>query len=192
MPRLARLPDSKVVHATQLYTSRELKTSLVYNEAMARVGYQNAVHVRLDGPEKSSIFWTLGDPVDGNGWGTDQLRLVQRLLPHVRQFVRVRQALARAGAMGSSLFGLLDNKRVGIIQLARSGRILSANDRALGILRRRDGLFDQDGFLRARLPADNTRLQQLLAGALPGSGGPPASASMTVQRPPHCTVWFCT
>ena len=183
VPRLARLTDGRVVHASKLYTSKELKTSLVYNEAMARVGYQNALHVRLDGPEKSSIYWTLGDPVDGNGWGTDQVRLVQRLLPHIRQFVRVRQALARAGAMGSSLFGLLDNKRVGIIQLARSGRILAANDRALGILRRRDGLLDKDGFLGAQLPADNTELQQLLAGALPGSGRSPASASMTVQRP---------
>ena len=85
--------------------------------------------------------------------------------------------------MGSSLFGLLDDKRLGVIHLERSGRIMATNDRALGILRRRDGLFDQGGFLRARLPADNTALQQLLAAALPDGGAPPASGSMTIQRP---------
>ena len=183
VPRLTQLPDSRVVHASKLYTTRELKTSLVYNEAMAVAGYQNALHVRLNGPEQSSIYWTLGDTVDGNGWGSDQVRLVQHLLPHIRQFVRVRQGLARAGVMGASLFELLDNKRVGIIHLGRGGRILSANQRALGILRRRDGLFDQGGFLRARLPADNAELQQLLGQALPGSGESPTSASMTIQRP---------
>ena len=183
VPRLTRLPDGRVVDTPGLYSSKELKTSVVYNEAMALAGYQNALYVRLNGPEKSSIYWSLGDPVDGNGWGAVQVDLVQGLLPHVRQFVRVRQALVRAGALGSSLSGLLDNNRVGIIHLHRDGRILAANDRALAILRRRDGLFDQGGYLRARVPADNAALQELLARALPVSGEPPASASMTVRRP---------
>lgn len=183
VPRLTRLSDSRLVHAPKLYTAKELKTSPVYNEAMALAGYQDALHVRLNGPDASSIYWTLGDPLEGDGWGTDQVGLIEGLLPHVRQFVRVRQAMANAGAIGTSLFGLLDNRRVGIIHLERGGRILSANDRALGLLRRRDGLFDQGGYLRARLPEDNTELQELLAAALPFSGNPPASGSMTIRRP---------
>ena len=183
VPRLTRLPEGRLVHMPRLYTAKELKTSPVYNEAMAIAGYQDALHVRLDGPDRASIYWVLGDPVDGGGWATEKTRLLKELLPHVRQFVRVRQALAKAGAVGSSLFGLLDDKRLGVIHLERSGRIMAANDRALGILRRRDGLFDQGGFLRARLPADNTGLQQLLAAALPDAGAPPASGSMTIQRP---------
>ena len=183
VPRLTRLPEGRLVHMPRLYTAAELKTSLVYNEAMALAGYQDALHVRLNGPDRASIYWVLGDPLDGNGWATEKVRLLKELLPHVRQFVRVRQALAKAGAVGSSLFGLLDDKRLGVIHLERSGRIMAANDRALGILRRRDGLFDQGGFLRARLPADNTGLQELLAAALPDGGAPPASGSMTIQRP---------
>ena len=56
----------------------------------------------------------------GDGWEPARLRLVERLLPHVRQFVRVRQALAAAEALGAGLAGLPDSGRIGAVQLDRS------------------------------------------------------------------------
>ena len=52
----------------------------------------------------------------------------------------VRQALAAADALGTGLTGLLDNGRLGVIQLDRSGRVVAVNDAARGILLRDDGL----------------------------------------------------
>ncbi|MYE81763.1 MAG: hypothetical protein F4X36_07935 [Gammaproteobacteria bacterium] len=46
-----------------------------------------------------------------------------------------------------------------------------ANGPALGILRRGDGLRDDDGVLDAWLPADRTRLRRLVARALPSLRG---------------------
>ena len=184
-PRLARLPDNQLVHVTELYTEQELKTSATFNEALRQADSQNSLNVRLDGPAGTNIVWALADSLERGGWGTTQVELIGRLLPHVRQFVRVRQALVGAEALGASLGGLLDTTRVGVIHLDRRGRIVEANDQARGMLRRGDGLFDEDGFLHARLPADHDRLQTLLAGALPPFGGEaPSGGSMAVRRSP--------
>ena len=87
--------------------------------------------------------------------------------------------------MGSSLTGLLDNGRVGVVHLDSGGRIIEANSRAHRILRRGNGLFDHGGYLQARLPANNARLQALVGRALPGvTGGSPRSGSMAVLRSP--------
>jgi len=185
LPRLRERPHGQLVHVPDLYTEAERKTSAAYNEGLRRLGGRNGLNVRFDGPDGLRIVWASGDPVGTGGWQPAQLRLVERLLPHIRQFVVARQALAGADALGSGLADLLGNRRIGILQLDRSGRLLAANDPAQDILRRADALFDTAGALHACQPADDERLQELLARALPATGSrPPAAGSMTVRRPP--------
>ena len=183
VPRFRQLPDSRLVHVTDLYTAEELKTSPTYNEAFARAHYQDSLNVRLDGPDGSHISWGLGDPVASDGWGSSEIAMVQGLLPHIRQFVCVRQALIRAEARSSTVTALLDNPRIGVLELDRRGRILEGNDRARSLLRRGDGLLDRNGMLRARAPADQVRLERLLGVALPASGAVAVSGSMLLARP---------
>ena len=183
-PRVRALPDSQLVHVTELYTDEELRTSIAYNEALRRWDGQNALNARLDGPDGSHMVWGIINSVESRGWGPVQVRVIRRLLPHIRQFVRVRYAMLEAGALGASATWLLGNGRVGILYVDWRGRILETNDRALNVLRRAEGLFDQGGVLCAQLPADNARLQKLLAGALPPFGKAALSGSMTVRRPP--------
>ena len=146
VPRLRRLPDSQVVHVSELFTEQELKVSPIYNEVLPRCHAQNGLNVRMDGPHGSRIIWALADPSEPGGWGFAQIEMIERLLPHIRQFVRVRQALVDAEAVNTSLLQMLDNTRVGVIQLDRRGRIVEANDRARDILRRGDGLSDPQRF----------------------------------------------
>ncbi len=81
---------------------------------------------------------------------------------------------------------LLDTTHAGVIQLDRRGRIGEANERARKLLRSKDGLFDQGGTLRAAHAADDARLGDLLARALPPFGGQAVSGSMMVRRSsPH-------
>ena len=107
---------------------------------------------------------------------------IEGLLPHLRQFVRVRQALVNAGALGASMAEQLANVWTGVIHLDRRARVVAANDRGGAILRSRDGLTDRDGTLRATLPEEDAALQGLLAQALPYLGGPGAGGSMMVRR----------
>ena len=183
IPRFRRLPDSKLVHVENLYTKQELKTSAVYNELLPRADFQNGLTVRLDGPHGTRIGWGIADPIDGGDWSSAQISMIEHILPHLRQYVSLRQALVDAEALGTSLTALLDNRRSCVIQLDRHGRIAAANDAAQDLLRRRDGLSDRDGILRAWLPSDDADLQELLGRALPRFGGQGASGSMTVSRP---------
>ena len=181
-PRIRHAPDSRLFHTTELYTEEEMKTSVAYNEALPRGHVQNSIHVRLDGPRGSRIIWVANDPVDEGGWSSAQFDSIRRLLPHIRQYVRVRQALAGADALGATLTRLLDATGLGIIQLDGRGRIIEANDRAWNSLRTADSLFDEAGFLHARMPEDNAELQRLLGLALPPSGAHGAGGSMMVRR----------
>ena len=182
VPRIRQLPDSRIVHITDLYTAAELKTSPTYNEAMLRFNAQDGLNVRLEGPEGSNMIWAAADPVTPEGWTAPQLALLRGLLPHLRQFFRVRQALAKAEALGASMNELLENPQIGVISLDQRGRIMLANDRARTILRHGDGLSDRDRELRANRPADHSRLEQLIADALPTSSVAAVSGSMALHR----------
>ena len=182
VPRFRQLPARRLVHINDLYTAEELKTSPTYNEILPRAAMQDGLNVRLPGLDGSHIGWGLNDPVDSEGWGPSRIAMVQRLLPHIQQFVRVRQALVRAEARSSTVTALLDNRRIGVLELDRRGRILKANDRARSILRHGDGLLDRNGMLRARAPADQVRLERLVGVALPASGAVAVSGSMVLRR----------
>ena len=182
VPRFRQLPARRLVHITDLYTAEELKTSPIYNEILRRAGMQDGLNVQLPGLDGSHIGWGLNDPVDSDGWGASRIAMVQRLLPHIQHFLRVRQALVRAEARSSTVTALLDNPRIGVLELDRRGRIMEGNDRARSILRHGDGLLDRNGMLRARAPADQVRLERLVGDALPASGAVAVSGSMVLRR----------
>ena len=134
IPRLRQLPDGHLVPIKDLYTAEELHTSRAYNEALRRGQYQQGLNVRLAGPGGSPMTWSLADPIASEGWGSSQIAMVRRLTPHIRQFIRVRQALVRAGARATTAAALLENPRIGVIHLDRRGQILEVNDRARRLL----------------------------------------------------------
>ncbi len=180
IPRIRQLPDSQVAHVDSLYTEEEKKTSLVYNEVLPFTNCRDCLNMRLDGPRGSRIVWVVADPVDGDGWSSARVETVRRFLPHLRQFVQVRQTLIDAQALGSSATTLLENSRCGVIHLDRRGQVLEANDRARDLLRKGDRLTDQGGLLQAASAEDDAALQRLLAHALPRFGGQGESGLMTV------------
>ena len=184
VPRVCRLPDSQLAHNFDLYSAQERRTSAVYNEFSPRVHAQNSITARMDGPDNSSIVWFVHDPVNGDGWSSSQLDSIRRLLPHIRQYVGFRQALASAGALGVTLTKLLDATGLGIIQIDRRGRISKMNDRARDLVQTQDTLFDKGGFLFARTPEDDARLQGLLRQALPPFGAQGVAGSMIIRRMP--------
>ena len=131
------------------------------------------------GPRSSGPAVT---PTEREGWGHEQVRVIRLLRPHLRQAARVRRAMADARALGASLAGLLENRRLGLIQLDRRGRILEANDRARDMLLKRDGLRDDGGVLTSGHAGENEELQRLLAKALPRYGVQGAGGSMKITR----------
>ena len=93
----------------------------------------------------------------------------------------MRQALVDARALAAIAIEILENGRLGIVQLDRRARVLESNDRARAFLSGGHGLLSTDGQLRAALREDDAALQRLLEGALPRPGGPGAGGSMLVR-----------
>ncbi len=182
-PRLRVLPDATIVPLAELYSDEERKTSRAYNEVFRRFGGRKGLIMLLDGPVGSRITWGIADPVDTTGWSSSQFDMVARVIPHIRQYVRVRSTLVEAGALGGSAVELLGNTRTGVIQLDLRGRIVEANARAREMLLRNDGLSAGNGELRAAMPAGHDRLERLLARALPRFGEQATSSSMLARRP---------
>ena len=181
VPRILCLPDGELTPTAQLYTREERKTSPVYNGSRK---IRKGLYVRLDGMDGSSIVWCIAESTEpGGDWHSTQTRMIEHLLPHLRQFARVRAMLVDAGALGSSLGELLESDRFGVIQLDRRAGIVAANDAALGLLRQEGGLCDRGGFLHAAMPADDDAWQRLLARALPPYGVEASAGSMTIGRP---------
>ena len=182
LPRLRRLPDSKIVHVTELLSESELKRSATYNEMMPRYHFQDGLNVRLDGPKGSRIVWGIADPSGGHGWSTVQVDMVTRLLPHIRQFVRMRHALVEARALHTTLEGLLDNTQAGVIQLDRRQRMVAVNARAQELFRQGALRSDRTGALHLAAPNDNNDLQRLLERAVPRFGGQGESGSLVLKH----------
>ncbi|MCY3699587.1 MAG: LuxR C-terminal-related transcriptional regulator [Gemmatimonadetes bacterium] len=182
IPRLYALGDGDFVYRSELYTDREKETSPAYNEFRHIAKSQDGLFLALDGLDGCGVVWSIGDSVERGGWGQDQIRAIRRLAPHLRQFARIRRALADARALGASLAELLESGRSGVIQLDRRGRILEANDRARAVLAKRDGLRDDGGVLAAGTQTEHAELQRLLARALPVFGARGAGGTMKITR----------
>ncbi len=182
VPRIRRLPDSRLVHIPDLYTADELKTSPVYNEALRRGKSQDGLIVRVGGAYGTHMTWGIADPIGSEGWGSWQIAMITRLVPHIRQFFHLRQALVRARTRSMTETTLFDNPRVGVLHLDRRGRILAVNDRARRILGYGGALSDREGELRARAPDDQPRLERLFAAALPTSDTVAVSGSISLRR----------
>ncbi|MDE2763147.1 MAG: LuxR C-terminal-related transcriptional regulator [Gemmatimonadota bacterium] len=181
IPRLSGLREGELVYKSDLYTDEEMRTSAAYDFRCAN-NTQNGLFMGLDGLDGHGIVLSFGNSTERGGWGSDQIQAIKRLAPHLRQFARVRCAIADAEALGATLAELLENRRAGIVQLDRRGRILEANDRARDILLKRDGLCDRGGVLAAGHPGENEELRRLLARALPPFGVQGTGGSMKITR----------
>ena len=179
IPRLRQLPDGQLADVPSLYTAHERKRSQAYRE-QARAGVEQGLNMRLTLPDGGKVTWQVGNPADGDGWGSGQLRAVKALRPHLLHFARVRRALAQADALGRSMEAVLESKGVGMAQLDRRGRIVAASDAALAHLCNGRLLGDKDGTLKAVSKADDKALQDLLANALEA---PNAGGSMRLRGP---------
>ena len=182
VPRVLRQQYGRIRRTNNLFTDAEKKTSPTYNELLVDLKAQNGLNMRLENPDGPPVIWGVCDSLDPSGWRSDQIRLIRRLQPHVRQFALVSHALAEAEMVGASTAQLLATPRFGVIHLDRRGRVMTANDRALDILRQGDGLMDRDGFLRAAMPDEDAELSRLLARALPPFGMQGSAGSTTVHR----------
>ena len=166
-------PTGEIIHTNSLLSDKVRRKSVTYNEWLVPNAGENCLNVGMPVRGDLAMAWSLvgpggGDPCD---WTSEQVDRIRRLLPHVRQFIRVRWALAEARADGMDALALLDTRRLGVLLLDRKGHILEANERALALLTSDTSLTDRGGRLSADWPADRSRVDRLLEAACSGRRG---------------------
>ncbi|MCY3968719.1 MAG: helix-turn-helix transcriptional regulator [Acidobacteria bacterium] len=185
VPRIRRLAYDHLVPTTELFSAEELKASATYNEFCAKAECQNGLLVRLEAPRGyTHVTWAITEPVAPRGWDSSQIRMLERLLPHIRQLATVRLMLTSSGLLVASLQDLLGARGFGVLHLDRRRRIVAANGRAEDTLRSAELLSDEGGRLRACLPKDRRRFDRLLADALPPRGVAAVGGSVSLGSPP--------
>lgn len=112
-----------------------------------------------------------------------------RLYPVLSRYVRLWWMHRQERRRASSMSGALDLSDVGILLLDRRGELLFANTRATALLRKRDGLRQNDRAIGAQDGADRLRLQTAIQHALhcnqhfAGHGvGPQAAPVLFLRR----------
>lgn len=183
LPRLLHLPDGELQHCTELFTELELHSSPTFNEYLVPTGAGNSLNVRSDGPHGLHVVLALVPTGRDSDWTNQQIETIQVLLPHIRHFASVRQALADAAISAvRSATSALGAKRIGIVLLNRHGLIVEANDHARQLLLRNVGLGDVGGSLVAHHEDDHSTLNHLLAAALSNSPEGVQGGVMTIRR----------
>ena len=180
-PRYLRMADGQLTHVSAMFTDQERAASATYNEFLVPTGAGNSLNAHMTGSGGLHIIMQLVRSGDPAGWTTEQIGMIRRLLPHIRHFVRIRQALAQAGAGAvRTAADALAARRIGILLLDRQGRIVDANDHARNLLCAGDGLTDRGRCLGAIHPVDVDRLATLLGAAL--ERGHAEGGTMSVRR----------
>lgn len=101
-----------------------------------------------------------------------ELRLIQQLMPHLRNAVVLHRELHRLKMLSASAMAALEMVPVGVILLTCSGLLLHANQRAHGLVSRTAALcFGAGGALHAASTAATGALQRLIQGAVQTGAG---------------------
>lgn len=118
-------------------------------------------------------------------YGREDLGLLQRLFPHFKRALQIRNRLERTTIERDALAETADHITRAILTFAGDGRLLWANRAAEDLCRQADGLTVRQGRLASLLPAEDRRLQQLILHSLQtGNGaGMSCGGSLLVSRP---------
>ena len=94
--RLMLLPAGTLLANADVYTEEEQRASATFAEFLPRWDAVDQLNVRLPTLADRHLLWMPTRGAGQGGWQLPHLRLLRRLLPHIGQAMRVREALARA------------------------------------------------------------------------------------------------
>ena len=184
LPRYFKMADRELAHVSSMYSVAERKTSPIYNEFLLPTGAGNAINAHMTAKNDLHVVMALVRDGNKSDWSSEQLTMIERLLPHIRQFVRVRQALvdAQTGAITSAAQAL-SAKQMGIVFLDRRLRILEVNEYARKILTEGSTLSVRAGCLVSRDLDETALLNLLLSNASSLEIANRRGGSMLARRP---------
>jgi DNA-binding CsgD family transcriptional regulator len=140
-----------------------VRDSEFYNEWLRpRLGVGHNLASCVSSAESSSVHLSpLRDP-RGPAYGSDEVRLMQALMPHLRRATSVQRRLGEAEVARATAIEALDSLPTATFFLGRDRAVQWFNREARRVLELGDGLaLDRVGRLSAASPSENTKLERL-------------------------------
>lgn len=164
-----------------------LHRSAYFREWLAPQGLAHALGaIVLQEGGVSTVLTSLRSPRAGEP-SADEIRFVQRLLPHLQRGAQLHFRMMDLETGRSATAPVLEHLSVGVLLLDGRGDVVFENGVARAILRTEDGLAVADRRLRAARPVDTRALENLIthavaptarSGRLRGAGG-----AIAIPRP---------
>jgi DNA-binding CsgD family transcriptional regulator len=196
-----RIPVGEAVFESKVLSTRDLRSSELYNDFLTRVDspsflvfwlYKTAdkvVALTIQGSRSRGPF----DERDGD--------LIKPLIPHLRRTLEIKDRLETTAIRSGRLVPILDSLSFGVLVLDDAGRIVEASSVAMDMLNEKSALGRHgDGTLWLRGPAGK-QLNHWLRTGVPcihqaegllhawRPDAPPVSVTVT-RLPPHDASWF--
>lgn len=167
------------IWATEAYRKHIFDTALSNREIISETAFERSLFFNeFLRPRVWGIFHMMGAlmslprgdigllgvhrPRSCPSYENDDVQRLDRLLPHLRRALEIRQRLHHLSGLDITLHSLLDRLREGAVLLTGTGTVLQANGAAERHLAARDGLEWAGRGVRAAIPAEDRRLQALI------------------------------
>ena len=154
-----------------------------------RFDYSHCVQAFTHRSDTASGFFVAARHERQQPFGEPERRLLETLVPHLEQSLRVRSLLCRADLERESAFAALEHIKEGTILVDGTLRIRFANAEARRVLRRRAGLMDVNSKLITHRLSDQARLHKAVGQAASGDLEH-ATTSFAVSRAPPLRPLF--
>lgn len=180
-PPLTRQPVGVVVSDDMLVPRRDYARSEFFNDYARRFdlcGSATAVLAKADGQIAClGVVQALGtDP-----YTPAELRVLQRLLPHLQRAVDLNRKLAACRLERNQAWAALDAMELAVLFLAADGSVLTTNQAGADLFRPGGGIAIRNRRLSAVDPKANNLLQAAVEGALSVEGE--RGGTVAVPRP---------
>ena len=189
-----KLRAGHVIHGDEMCEAPVLRRTEFYNDYLAPLDIGTCIGACIiaDGTTFANISINKSD-VRGRGYGREERTLIRELIPHLQRAAVLHRQLATRVQQRDLWRLVLDRIDLSMLVVDNVGKLLYANAAGLLLLRRRDGLMDVHGVIRAERTRDTAGLQQLIHAMSrhesPTSAPPVlAVARGSLRRPLHVVV----
>ncbi|ETW95334.1 MAG: hypothetical protein ETSY1_31080 [Candidatus Entotheonella factor] len=142
------------------------RRTVVYNELFHPYREIPLITVNVMGDSSMTAYLGIMAKELGKSFGTDEMRVLEQLLPHLQRVLQLEQRLAQSQNLSLASSEALDRLQVGVIVLDTKGEIQSINQRATAIVELADGLVITQHQLKAARSDDTNALHQLIHQAI--------------------------
>lgn len=168
----SQLAEGSIAISSALYPDALLKNTEFYSDWLRELDLFYAVGSAIVKQSTRDVKMSFVRSERAGRYSDAELRLVQQLIPHLRNAVVLHRELYRLKVLSASAMAALEMVPVGVILLTSAGLLLHANQRAHGLVSRTAALrFGAAGALHAAGASATACLQRLIQGAVQTGAG---------------------